>query len=150
MRLLATALLLLLVTGCASNNFTPYEGAQQNWPIAPGAMVDRHHAVPIYYGPPSRPYDVIGYVTVENAPGGRLFQNAGLGIAASEAQARGGHAIILQSSNRYQSGSVSTGYATGTGYYDRRTGYAHGQASGIGSTVPVMKSSASAIVIRFR
>src|SRR4030095_10110086 len=45
----------VLLGGCAVADFTPYGGAQQNWPIGSGAFVDNKYAVPVFYGPPNRP-----------------------------------------------------------------------------------------------
>jgi hypothetical protein len=39
MKLRPVVLLALLPSGCATADFTPYTGAQQKWPTAPGAFV---------------------------------------------------------------------------------------------------------------
>jgi hypothetical protein len=57
---------LVMLAGCTTSNFTLYEGAQ-NWPVSQGALVDRKFAVPVYYGPPSQPYIVMGSLDIGNA-----------------------------------------------------------------------------------
>src|SRR5437763_2248845 len=66
------------LTGCATADFTPYTGAQQKWPTAPGAFVQVVEAghgpmaeggaykLPVYFGPPNRPYRVIGSIDAES------------------------------------------------------------------------------------
>jgi hypothetical protein len=44
---------------CATADFTPYVGAQQNWSTARGAIVASEYAVPAYYGYPPRSYIVL-------------------------------------------------------------------------------------------
>jgi hypothetical protein len=56
------------LAGCATADFTPYVGAQQNWPTARGAIVASEYAVPAYYGYPPRPYIVLGYLDATTAP----------------------------------------------------------------------------------
>jgi hypothetical protein len=60
--------LALFLGGCAIADFTPYEGAQQNWPTANGAFVSHQYVVPAYYGFPARPYTVLGYLDATTAP----------------------------------------------------------------------------------
>ena len=55
------------LTGCAVADFTPYQGAQQNWPTARGAFVSTQYAVPAYHGYPARPYIVLGYLDATTA-----------------------------------------------------------------------------------
>ena len=56
------------LTGCATADFTPYVGAQQNWPTAGGAFVSNRYVVPAYYGLPPSPYVVLGYLDATTAP----------------------------------------------------------------------------------
>ena len=58
--LLVTLALVAMLSGCATSDFHQYTGAQQNWPIASGAFVTTKYDVPAYYGPPDRPYIVLG------------------------------------------------------------------------------------------
>ena len=50
--LITTLSLIAMLTGCTSTEFTPYAGAQQNWPIASGAFVSNKYVLPVYQGPP--------------------------------------------------------------------------------------------------
>jgi hypothetical protein len=66
------------LAGCATADFTPYVGAQQNWLTSSGAFVQTIEAgnglmseggrykLPVYFGPPNKPYRVIGYLDAEN------------------------------------------------------------------------------------
>ncbi len=58
--LLITLTLAAMLSGCATSDFHQYTGAQQNWPTASGAFVTTKYDVPAYYGPPDRPYIVLG------------------------------------------------------------------------------------------
>lgn len=80
---------------CTQVNYTAYVGQQQDWPFATGATVQRDFALPVYQGPPDRPYRVLGWVQVENARG-RLWRRAGgIRVAVKEAAERGADAVIL-------------------------------------------------------
>src|SRR4030095_1144874 len=66
MRIILLLLPILLLLGCAEDShFIAYQGAQQNWPTAPGSMVETKFAVPVYYGLPPRKYRVMGELTAE-------------------------------------------------------------------------------------
>src|SRR5438132_10137132 len=80
----------VLLEGCAMAAFTPYRGAQQNWPVAAGAFVDNKYAVPVFFGPPNRSYDVIGYLNAETAPV-RSRRGAVIAFMARRAQELGGN-----------------------------------------------------------
>src|SRR5215469_7814240 len=62
------ALFALLLCGCANVEYTAYSGGQQNWPVASGSFVQRNFDLPVYLGPPDKPYRVLGYTEVESAP----------------------------------------------------------------------------------
>ena len=80
------------LTGCAVADFTPYQGAQQNWPTARGAFVSTQYAVPAYHGYPARPYIVLGYLDATTAP---IRQRGVVEFAARRAKEIGGDAIIV-------------------------------------------------------
>src|SRR5437763_7216290 len=96
------------LTGCATADFTPYTGAQQKWPTAPGAFVKTVEAghgpmaeggaykLPVYFGPPNKPYQVIGSIDAEVPLG---FYQSGktesLRPAVREAAQHGADAIIV-------------------------------------------------------
>ncbi len=55
----------LLFAGCATHTtYLPWEGSQ-HWSVSDGAFVNRQYRLPIYSGPPGRPYEVLGLVRVQ-------------------------------------------------------------------------------------
>lgn len=143
---LLTLLFAAVLTGCATVDFMPYTGAQQNWPTASGALVSMKYAVPVYRGLPPRPYVILGAVAASH---GQTWawsdaESEAMASAANEAKARGGDAIILQGSSREYAGTYSTGGATATGNY--RNVY----ATGWGASFPVFQGKASVLVIKFK
>src|SRR5437870_13858707 len=88
-----------LLAGCAVADFTPYRGAQQNWPVATGAFVDTKYAVSVFFGAPNRPYDVLGYLNAETAPV-RSRRSAVVAFMARRAQELGGTGLIVLGTNR--------------------------------------------------
>src|SRR5207248_11432618 len=68
MRPLYFTLLAFSLFGCANVEYTAYSGAQRNWPVASGSFAQRKFDLPVYLGPPDRPYRVLGYMEVESAP----------------------------------------------------------------------------------
>ena len=123
----------LTLTGCGTPNFTRYEGAQRNWPVSPGALVDRKYAVPVYYGPPPQPYFVMGTVISNDVED-----------AADDAKKLGGDAIVVLGQQSRYAGTFSTGSATAYGFGNNVSAF------GSGFTVPIMRSEASAAVIRWK
>ena len=111
---LVTLSIAALLTGCATGDFTPYSGAQQNWPTAPGAFVKTQYAVPAYYGLPPRPYVVLGYLDADTAP---IRRKGVVEFAAKRAKEIGGDAIIVQSVGSEYAGTYSTGSASTTTNY---------------------------------
>jgi hypothetical protein len=83
---------ILLLSGCAIAEFHPYAGQQQNWPTSPGAFVDSQYVVPTFYGYPSRPYNVIGYLDATTAP---IRRFGVVSFAARRAKELGADAIIV-------------------------------------------------------
>src|SRR5437763_14915551 len=96
MRPLFVALFAFVLCGCANVEYTAYSGRQQNWPVASGSFVQRKYDVPLYLGPPDRPYRVLGYIQVE-APIGiyETGYSETLRPAAREAARHGADAIVL-------------------------------------------------------
>jgi hypothetical protein len=101
--------------GCAVADFTPYSGAQQNWPVGNGAFVDNKYAVPVFYGAPNRPYVVLGYLNAETAPV-RSRRGAVIAFMARRAQELGGNGLIVLGTNREYVGAVSSSLVTGNVY----------------------------------
>jgi hypothetical protein len=85
----------LAFCGCTQVNYTTYVGQQQDWPFATGAIVQNRFALPVYQGPPNRPYRVLGWVQVENARGVLWRRSGGVEYAVKEAAKRGADAVIL-------------------------------------------------------
>ena len=129
--------------GCAIADFTPYSGAQQNWPVGSGAFVDNKYAVPVFYGAPNRPYVVLGYLNAETAPV-RSRRGAVLAFMARRAQELGGNGLIVLGTNREYVGSVSSTSVTGNVYGQGFT------ATGFGTSTPMFGGKGDAVVIRLR
>jgi hypothetical protein len=143
----------MLLSGCAVADFKPYVGQQQNWPTAPGAIMDTKYAVPVYYGPPPRPYTVVGYLDASTAP---VRRRGVVSFAARRAQEMGADAIIVLNEGSQYVGTISSGTASGYGNYTGQQigntfyGSGHSFASGSGMSTPLFGGKASVIVIKFR
>lgn len=126
-----------LIAGCATGNFTPYQGQQQRWPTAPGAFVSYSADIPVYHGWPNRPYRVLGEL---RARGAHLEA-----YAAAAAKRRGAQAVIAGDRSYSTAGFWSTG-STYTQAYSST-----GTAVGVGSAValPLEEEHALFILIRF-
>ncbi len=149
------------LAGCAMADFTPYVGAQQNWPTASGAFVATQYAVPVYYGLPPRPYIVLGYLDATTAP---IRQRGVVEFAARRAKEIGGDAIIVQSTGRqyvgtYSSGGAFTsgnysgtfsGTAIGSGVYGHTYGSGYATTSTWGTSIPLFAGKASVLIIKFK
>ncbi len=133
----------LLLKGCAVADFTPYSGAQQNWPVASGAFVDNKYAVPVFYGPPNRLYVVLGYLNAETAPV-RSRRGAVIAFMAQRAQELGGNGLIVLGTNREYVGSVSNASVSGNVYCQGFT------ATGFDTSTPLFGGKGDAVVIRLR
>ena len=143
MKFLLCLFAVALLAGSATADFTPYRGAQQNWPVATGAFVDNKYAVPVFFGAPNRPYDVLGYLNAETAPV-RSRRGAVIAFMARRAQEVGGNGLIVLGTNRQYVGSVSSSSVTGNVYGQGFT------ATGFGTTTPLFGGQGDAVVIRFR
>jgi len=132
-----------VLSGCAMADFTPYRGAQQNWPIAADAFVETKYAVPVFLGAPNRPYDVIGYLNAETAPI-RSRQGAVIAFMARRAKELGGSGLIILGTGSEYAGSVSTGSMTGSAYGQGFT------ATSFGTSVPLFGGKGTAVVIKLR
>jgi hypothetical protein len=136
-------LICVILEGCAVADFTPYSGAQQNWPVSSGTFVDNKYAVPVFYGAPNRPYVVLGYLNAETAPV-RSRRGAVVAFMARRAQELGGNGLIVLGTNREYVGSASSGSA-----YGNVSGGGF-SATGFGTTTPLFGGKGDAVVIRLR
>jgi hypothetical protein len=138
--LLAAAAVLFF--GCTDyiERFAQYEGQQQNWPVAAGATVDRSEVIPVYFGPPPRPYLVMGKLAATSGEG----SSSTLKAAVKSAQARGADAVILLGAESKTTGYFSTENAYATGGY----GYAFGSGSSV--TVPLEQTGIVLELIKWK
>lgn len=144
---------MVLLSGCATSDFRPYSGEQKEWPTSPGAFMETKNAVPTYYSPPPRPYEILGYLDATTAP---IRRRGVVRYAASCAKKLGGDAIIVleegtEYAGTYNSGSAYTS-ANVSGYNYGNTFYGSGNATTTysGNSIPMFKGRASVIVIKFK
>ncbi len=136
----------LLATGCvATYNYTSYVGEQQVWKTSSGSFVDTSGCLPIYYGYPSKPYQILG-LTVCNANS--------VGMAARNAKNHGGEALILWDTKTVDGGSVNIGghsstYSTGNIAYGNYYGSSQTYSSPSYS-VPIVRTFETFAVIKFK
>lgn len=139
--LIIALVVVLCLGGCAMADFTPYSGAQQNWPVSPGAFVERKYDVPVYRSNPDRPYKVLGYISARTAP---VRRHAIVAFMARRARELGGDALILTGSGSTYAGSIQTTsvnvFATGN----------TATATGLSTTAPLYGGKGDGIVIKFR
>ncbi len=165
--LLITLTLAAMLSGCATSDFHQYTGAQQNWPTASGAFVSTKYDVPAYYGPPSRPYIMLGSLDVTTGPpGGNLATRAedGIEFAAGKAKKMGADAIIVQRYGKVQAGSVSmanastnssysggfSGQVIGNDLYGQTYGSGYSNTNFFGGSMASYQGKASVLVIKFK
>jgi len=109
MKSLFVPLLGFLLCGCANVEYTSYSGAQRNWPVASGSFVQRKFDLPVYLGPPDRPYRLLGYMEVESAPLAvwETGKSESIKPAVKEAIKHGADAVILLASGTNATGSTT-------------------------------------------
>ena len=165
-----------VLSGCATADFTPYVGEQQKWPTAKGAFVTtinsydgpgrsgtgQQYTLPVYFGPPNRPYIVLGSVDVDT-PVGRLFEGSEqvttLKPAVRAAGQHGADAIIVIAQDVETRGYTATAFAqgqsntnfSGSAYGNGIYGHANTTASAWGSsfTMPNRQGKARVLAIKF-
>jgi hypothetical protein len=166
----------IVLTGCATADFIPYVGEQQRWLTAKGAFVTtinsydgpgrsgtgRQYTLPVYFGPPNRPYVVLGSVDVDT-PVGRLFEGSEqattLKPAVRVAGQRGADAIIVIAQDVETRGYSTTAFAQGqsntnfnaSAYGNSVYGHANttGNAWGSSFTMPIRQGKARVLAIKF-
>jgi hypothetical protein len=140
MKMFLPLVLAALFAGCATADFTPYSGSQQDWPVAPGAFVETKYDVPVYHGTPDRPYQVMGYLSADTAPVRRFAIVAFMARRAKELR---GDALILTSKRSEYSGSINTFSATGMMQGDRM------MMTGTGNSFAMFRGKGDGVVIKF-
>jgi hypothetical protein len=112
MRPLFAALFTCFLCGCANVEYTAYSGRQQNWPVASGSFVQRKFDLPVYFGPPDRPYRVLGYMETESAPLAvwETGKSESIKPAVKEAIKQGADALVLLDSGTNIRGSITSSY----------------------------------------
>jgi hypothetical protein len=130
----------LLLIGCTeyTEKYAQYEGQQRNWPVSIGATVDTQEAVPVYYGPPPRPYAVLGQLAAKS-DGNTLRE------LAKSAKAKGADAMIFGDSKVVNEGyaSISNGSV-----WSNYKGYAYGNATA--TSVALDATVVGAILIKWK
>lgn len=161
MKSLFVALFALFAWGCANVEYTAYSGQQQNWPVASGSFVQRKFDLPVYFGPPDRPYRVLGYMETESAPLAvwETGKSESIKPAVKEAIKHGADAVVLLASGTNTSGSITSSYGqwdsntttTGGVYGNYFNAQSRTTGSGFGSsiTTPIRKGYARVIAIKF-
>jgi hypothetical protein len=161
MRPLYFALLAFSLNGCANVEYTAYSGAQQNWPVASGSFVQKKFDLPVYFGPPDRPYRVLGCMETESAPLAvwETGKSESIKPAVKEAIKHGADALILLASGTNATGSTtftsgqwgSNTTTTGGVYGDYFNAQSRTTGGGFGSstTFPIRKGYARVIAIKF-
>ena len=93
---LSAAMLVAVVGGGAVADFTPYQGAQQNWSTARGAFVSNQAGVPAYYGAATA---CVHRARLSGCYHGPIRQRKVVPFAARQAKEIGGDAIVVLKSN---------------------------------------------------
>jgi hypothetical protein len=161
MKPLFVALFTLLACGCADIEYTAYSGRQQNWPVASGSFVSQKYGLPVYFGPPDRPYRVLGYMETQSAPLAvwETGKSESIKPAVKEAMKHGADALVLLASGTNVAGSTTLGSAqwrsntttTGGVYGNYFNAQSQTTGGGFGSstTFPIRKGYARVIAIQF-
>ena len=175
-RLTITVLAAAVLTGCATADFTPYVGEPQKWPTAKGVFVTminsydgpgrsgtgQQYTLPVYFGPPNRPYIVLGSVDVET-PVDRLFEGSAqtttLKPAVRVAGQHGANAIIVIAQDVQTTGYSTSSFAQGqshtnfnaAAYGNGIYGHANTTTNAWGSsfTIPNRSGKARVLAIKF-
>lgn len=89
-------LLIPLLTGCGSIEYYSYEGTQTNLPHSDSAFSHMIEGMPIYHGYPSKPYIVLGCISLVDVPPPRTVRLA---------KAHGADALVVLDQQAVQTGS---------------------------------------------
>jgi hypothetical protein len=109
MKIILALLVTATICGCANVEYTAYAGAQQKWPVASGSFVQNKFDLPVYLGPPDRPYQALGYMETESAPLSvwETGKKESIKPAVKEAIKHGADAVILLASGTNTTGSTT-------------------------------------------
>jgi hypothetical protein len=143
--LLPCLCLFAFLCGCATTNYLPYTGEQQDWPISPGTFTSTYDGVTIYHGLPPKPYDVLGKVVVEDSSDRSLCwqaksHSADAVIIVDSKIISGGSVHIPGSSTTYGSGMIS-----GNNFYGSASTY-----SSPSFNIPVEHNIRVAWLVKFK
>jgi ADP-heptose:LPS heptosyltransferase len=90
--MLLSALVAILVTGCAGLQYSEFKGEERAWPTSP-AFATATYEVPVYRSWPEKPYIVIGHLQFKNPE--TDWNEGDVREAAQMAKKQGGDAIIV-------------------------------------------------------
>lgn len=110
--LLSALSLVLVLGGCATATYSPVMGKPKPGKMGNRALVNSCFLLPIYSGPPNRPYAVVGIV--HSASGSNITQAAR--VAVREANENGADALVLLDESVLRAGVRTTG--TGFGLWN--------------------------------
>lgn len=94
--LLAAALL----SGCATPSFRPYLGQQEDWPMAPGGIVNTQYALPALTCLPSEPYAVAGELKLRGGLHGQPAEEC-LPKLTKKAREMGADALLVVDGQKF-------------------------------------------------
>jgi len=103
------------------------------------------YVIPTYFGYPSRPYNVIGYLDATTAP---IRHRGVVAFAARRAKELGADAIIVLSHGTEYAGTISTGSAFTSGQFCG-SGF-NATTTGTSFSGPLVFGKASIILIKWR
>lgn len=109
-KLLPILPLILFFTGCAQVTYMPYEPPFSG-KVGTTAAVNQKYKLPIYQGPPARPYTVIGAITASSNDFRTIDRDA-----VSKAIKEGADALIFFDGDEKYMGSIGFGNANITPY----------------------------------
>lgn len=102
MKIFRVAVLVLpaFLVGCATPRFSPYLGRQQDWPMAPGGIVNTRYALPALTCLPSEPYEVVGELKLRGGLHGQPAEEC-LPELTKKAREMGADAVLVVDGQRF-------------------------------------------------
>lgn len=86
--------------GCATSSFRPYLGQQQDWPMAPGGIVNTQYALPALTCLPSAPYQVLGELKLRGGLHGQPAEEC-LPKLTKKAREMGADALLVVDGQKF-------------------------------------------------